>query len=185
MKERALIIQDENGNPVINPETRSIPQFKELIRRDKSRGKTRVLQEFAYIYHMCSFGSFIEEYPHDERPLRSAQAAGLNANYAPDNKVQACIDYFEENQDTRVLRIIRSAYRAADNLQQYFNSVDFNKKDKGGKPIYTAKGVMENVKNLGEFIDNLRNLEQKVKEELSNEAGISGGHKKHLFEDPA
>lgn len=181
---RPLISVDEQGNPIINPETRAIPVFKEIIRRDKTRGKSKCMQEFSYIYHMCSFSSYCEELPEEERHAEAGRASGLGEKYKPDKVVEEAMDFYERAQDTRSLRLLRSAYRTADELEEYYRSVDFTMKDKSGKPIYDAIKVMSSVKELGTFIDKLKALEEQVKAELSQSSGVAGGHDKHLFEDP-
>lgn len=158
--------------------------FKELIRRDKSRGKEKCLQEFTYIYHMCSFSSYTEEFNKNDRETEARRAAGLDDSYKPDDKVKAAMDFFRKAEDTRSLRLLRSAYRAADSLEDYFDAVDFTAVDKHGKPVYDANKVMSSIKELGEFIKKLNALEKQVKSELKTGATIAGGHAKHLFEDP-
>ena len=65
---------------------------------------------------------------------------------------------------------------AVDQFIDYFNEiVDLNERDDSGKPIFSAKKVMEEVGKLGDVHDQLVELENKVKKELAEKSTLRAG----------
>lgn len=92
-----------------------------------------------------------------------------------DELILSAIDKYKETQDTVAVRLLRSARSAADKMSQYFDRVNFEDTDKFGKPMYSAKDLASNLKEIGNIVKSLRTLEDLVKMEQIGSAKIRGG----------
>jgi hypothetical protein len=53
---------------------------------------------------------------------------------------------YEALQETRILKMLNSAYKAIDNLRIFFETIDLTETDSlTGKPIYNARDVISNI----------------------------------------
>lgn len=102
-------------------EVRAIPEFRELIRRDKgkrgnnqdvdARTKLRFFSELKYIYFYCHYKSPYSGYPDKERHTISVKDAELEPDWKPDAEVKAAIAKYMEFLDTPSIKILNSLQR--------------------------------------------------------------------------
>jgi len=85
------------------------------------------------------------------------------------------IERYKKLQETVSVRLLRSAKKAAERLATYFDRVDFEMLDKLGKPIYSARDVSSNLKEIGSIVKSLGVLEEQVKKEQASSGKVRGG----------
>jgi hypothetical protein len=69
-----------------------------------------------------------------------------------------------------------------DKVTEYFDSIDFNEKDRMGKPIHTLNDVVKNMKDVGPVVKSLESLKDQVLKEQMDKSIIRGGTDIGLFE---
>ena len=85
------------------------------------------------------------------------------------------IKKYKQLQETVSVRLLRSAKNAAEKLSIYFDNVDFNLLDSYNKPIYSARDVASNLKEIGSIVKSLGILEDQVRKEQSSSGKVRGG----------
>jgi len=157
----------------------TIKEFKKLIIRDKDRNKKQAQKEFTFIYHYLDFRSQFSNYPDADRLKEALRNADLDQALAinKDKDLVEAIIRYKELRETRSLRIIRSSYSAIDKLSVYFDKVEVKEADE-------AKSLITSLGGIGKLLGSIKELEEQVKRELSEEAGIRGDKTKGLTEDP-
>lgn len=166
-----------------------VNEFKELwdYKRNK-KGKwkkgdfsgynrNRAFAEFTYIFLMSDWKSPYANYSEEEKQRAAFIDSGLDSSDI-DSEVIAAMKKYEEIQDTRTLKLLKSAYRAVDELRNFFDTVNLQEFDEQGRPVHSSNILMRNLKDLGDLVKSLESLENKVKKELEEETGIRGDNER-------
>lgn len=98
-------------------EIRLIPEFKELLIRDKGKNgndrgsKSLCYKEFKYIYFIADYKSPYVDFPDKEREKYSKQDSGFEESWKIDNSIKLAIDKYKFLQETPSIRILNSLQR--------------------------------------------------------------------------
>lgn len=167
------------------PEILLVKEFSVLLdeKRNKSKEdpkgtqKKRAFKELMYIYLMYDWQSPYSEYDDHERRNAAINDAGLTENDITSDDVVSAINKYKEIQNSdRSIRLIRAAQNKADQIIQYFESgSDLLERDDNGKPIFKAKDVMDELSKVGNIIDNLDDLEVRIRKKQKAESSLRGG----------
>lgn len=159
-----------------------VPEFATLIRRDKGsqgdyRGdkKLKARKELAYLYFCLDFTSPLREWDEESRCLEALRYTGLSAEDI-DDKVQEAWEVYEQLllMAAPSLKTLISIRKGRAKLDLYFEEVDFDKRDKLGKVLYTPKDYMDNITKLSTMDRAIREYEKQVEAELKADTGIRG-----------
>ena len=167
----------ENGKIILKASSLAIPEFKMIWTRDLDPDKARAYNELSYITFLCdaSLDNPYRNYTEDDRIKTLKRDFFGNEEYELDELIQEAIDKYKELQETVAVRLLRSAKSAADKMSQYFDKVNFEDTDKFGKPMYSAKDLASNLKEIGNIVKSLGTLEKLVQMEQMGSAKIRGG----------
>lgn len=170
---------------VLNPQSLNIPEFKAIWDRDKSKQKGNATKEISYIVYRYdeSLDNPYRAYKEDDRE-QAILRDFIGTDWKPDELVLKAIDKFVELKQTTNSRLLRSAKKAADKLSEYFDSVDFNVKDKQGKPVFSSRDLASNLKEVAGIVKSLNMLEDMVRKEQMESSNIRGGGDIGLYEIP-
>lgn len=159
-----------------------IPEFQELIKRDKgSKGdyrgslKLQARRELSYIYFMTDFHSPIRDFDEEKKHLEALKFARLEPKDI-DAKVREALAVYENIQyeNAPSLRTLNALKMGMANLDRYFKEVDFDKTDKQGKLKYTPEGYIANITKLPKMRTAIKEFELMVEAELKENTGIRG-----------
>ena len=170
------------GNVIMNPTILWIPEFKVLWDRDKTKHKGTAVKEISYIVLLYSFKSPYLAYSEKDRRIKILQDYFNGEDWKPDDTVKAAIKRYNELQETATTRLLNASLRLCDKVTEYFDSIDFNQKDKLGKPIHTLNDVVKNMKDVGPVVKSLESLKDQVLKEQMDKSIIRGGTDIGLFE---
>ena len=159
---------------VLHPDAVAIPPFRKIWERDKTKTKHKATQELSYIYFVHDFKSPYSIYPKDERSAKVISEFMKEADWKPDAAVRQAVDEYNEFQRTYSMRFLESARGLTDKLTSYFEEVDFHETDERGAPVYKATDVVKNLKEVGNIIESLDKVEEKVKKEIDTKSTIRG-----------
>lgn len=173
-----------SGEPVIDPSRLIIPEFKKLWSRDKTKDKSKVTKEIAYI--VFSFDLSIDNpyrgFPEYERDSILKKDLFDNVNWEPDNDVKAAMDKFRLLMETTTTRLLSAAKQAADKLADWYRQVDFKERDEDGKLLFTVKELSSSLKDLGGTIRSLDMLEEMVRRGQLDNTSTRGGSDIGMYE---
>lgn len=169
-----------------------VKEFKELISQKRNICKSdpkgelglKAIKELTYIYLGLDWKSPYSDYSEQERTDAARYDSELTEKELQDPIfIQACKKY-QEMQDTRILKMLRSTYKAIDNLRIFFETVDLTETDTiTGKPIYNAKDIISNIQNLGKMIGGLQELEMMVRKEREQAKSVRGDATPGIFDN--
>lgn len=191
-------------------ELRLIPQFNELIRRDRgSKGdhagrlKKAAFAECKFIYFFCDLESTYSTYNDTARRIKSIEAAGLPENYKPDQVVkEAMAHYMEVEYGSRPsLRSLISLERGLDLADQILTvlvkstqaKLELAMKSVEDDPtrVIDVDGLTSAVntfvsmsKSFPEAIANIEKVREKVTAEKDSQEVKRGGEMRGNREDP-
>lgn len=175
-----------SGEVVIDPSRLIIPEFNKLWVRDKTKDKRNAVKEIAYITFLfdLSADNPYRGYTEYERGLVLKKDLFKNSNWAPDKIIQEAIDRFKKLMETTNTRVLLGAKKAAEELAKWFEQIDFSKVDNYGKPIFSARELSSNLKEVGNIVKSLGQLEEMVRKEQLDKATTRGGTDIGMYEIP-
>jgi hypothetical protein len=161
-----------------------IPEFNYLLKRDKGsegdyRGekKLKARRELTFIYFDLDFTSPIREWDEFERREEAMKYAGLTEADL-DDKVMAAHETYNKLllNSSRSLKTLRAVEKSLDQLDSYFESIDFNAVDKKGELLHSANQYLTNLEKLGKSYAAVEAFKKRVGEELKGEGSIRGAN---------
>lgn len=159
------------------PELLLIKEFKELLERDKTKNKVRFWKELTYIYLAICWKSPYNQYSSQEKHVASLEDSGLTENEFNDPIFRnACRKFRNLQESNKSIKMLEAAKGAVDKFIDYFDIiVDLNERDTNGKPIFSAEKIMKEVSNLTKVHQELIDLENQVKKELTEKTTLRAG----------
>lgn len=173
------------------PEILLVKEFADLwetgrnkIDGDKRGGeKKRAFREFTYIYLVYDWKSPYSEYSEKEKIDAAISDSQLTAVQLKDEKFLAACKKYNDLQNSRIMKLLQSAYKSCDELRLYFDTIDLQERDPiTGKPIYAARDLIASIANLGKTVEGLQELEYMVKKDKEKERGLRGGQEAGMFD---
>jgi len=162
-----------NGKVIMNPTALWIPEFKKIWDRDKTKYKSKAVNEISYIVFMYGFHSPYAAYSEKDRERKILEDYfPNNKEWAPDKEISAAVKRYKELQDSVALRALRSAKIALDKVNEYFETVSPDR----------ANEILRNAKELGPTIKSLDILTRQVEKEQLENSSVRGGEGIGLFE---
>ena len=180
------LITIEGDRIVPTPECLSIPEFHALWKRDRSKFKKKAIEELTYVTFLID-NTIHNPYRGYGEDMRSGllKEDYFEKDWEPDNLMLEAIDRYRSMQKTTSSRLVGAAQIAADRLADYYAMVDFNLWDDNGKPIYSAREVQSNLKDLSNTIKSLFALEEQLRKEQLDGNLSRGGFEIGEFEIPS
>lgn len=172
-----------------NPETLLISPFKEIWERDKSKNKSKAMEEFAYIEFMSSIkkSNPFRQYPQERKHEIIKEAIITQPKWKPDKLVKEGIKKIEKFQKeaSTTYSYYMAAKRAAEKMQDFFNNVDLTAVNpKTLNPIYKPRDITSALNDTEKVLSNLKALEKRVEEELYEKVRSRSNKEISPFADP-
>ena len=178
------------GKAVIpNPETLLISPFKEIWKRDKSKGKENAIEEFAYVEFMSSMRKTnpYRQYPQERKDGVIREAVITQDDWQPDELVIGAIhkiDRFQKDGST-TYSYYMAAKKAVEKMKDFFNEVDITAiNEKTFSPLYKPRDITSALNDTEKVLSNLKALEKKVEEELYEETKSRANKQISPFANP-
>lgn len=178
----------------IEPELRLIPEFRKVIEADKDRNKRTALKELAYVYFMADYRSAFLIYPEKERSKRIRADQELPEKVPP--TTQAALDKYTEFQQTpssKALKAVREGLLTSSAVIELLQKKLEAMMEQAGEDLVgtSTEDIVALVTQLislsGKLpanIQQVHDLEEKLKKELASDTRVRGGGDVGLFEVP-
>lgn len=109
---------------------------------------------------MLDFKSPYLEYLEQDRHEDSMKDSGLTEEEWEDPDFRAaCRKYIEIKDSSRILSLIKTAYRTLEKMRVFLDNIDFTDVDGNGKYLNDPKKVLESISQIGKMNDYLKELE--------------------------
>ena len=167
-----------------------IPEFRVMmeLKYNKQKGdhqgrqRHRALKEFTFLYFYVDYRSDYSNYTEKERRTESLKAAELDEEYNISPELEAAIEKYRDLQETRALKLLKSANNAIDKIRLFYDSLDFTEEDSNGKLKHDPNRVLTSINGLSKTLESLEKLEKRVKQSLKQDLGVRGDGEGGLFE---
>jgi len=180
------LINIEGDVIVPTPECLAVPEFHVLWKRDRSKFKKKAMEELTYVTFLVD-NTIHNPYRGYGEEMRGnvLRTDYFNKDWKPDKEVQAAINKYRSMQKTTSARLVGAAQIAADKLADYYTMVNFHDFDDSGKPVWSAREVQSNLKDLSNTIKSLYALEEQLRKEQLDGNLSRGGFEIGEFEIPS
>lgn len=162
----------------------AIPIMKKIWDRDKSKDKELAFKEYSYIVFLCDFHSPYWNISDDIKEGMIRNAVFGNTKWEPDETIKEAIKVYEELQETRHLKMLKSYQHIEDQITSYNNKVNFEDVDDWGKPKYNIKDIVQSAEKIGNIIKSISLLEKQVQVEITDSMNVRGQTKIGPYELP-
>lgn len=168
-----ILIIDDNGMPK-SPGIRQLidKDMRSLYSRDKSKNKTKYIQDCVVIYYLGDPKS-----PARQSGLSDAEAlkmaieqAGLDKSYVPDELVQKLIKRYYEQNITEAGKVVENIQKGLHNINLSVSAINniLNEKLQSGYTIDELPTILQMVDNVNKKSGELPGLIKKLEEAKQN-----------------
>ena len=180
------LINIEGDKIAPTPECLVIPEFYALWKRDRSKFKKKAMEELTYVTFLVD-NTIHNPYRGYGEEMRGEvlRKDYFDKGWKPDEAVQDAINKYRSMQKTTSARLVGAAQVAADKLADYYTMVNFHDFDDNGKPVWSAREVQSNLKDLSNTIKSLYALEEQLRKEQLDGNLSRGGFEIGEFEIPS
>lgn len=177
------LLKYEGYKITFEPEILTLKVFKKLHKRDKTKDKSKFIQELGFIYFYSDPRSDYQ-YITDEEDRKNAiiEGEGLPSNWEIDKDLQEAINYYKSFNPTSAL-LLEDTRIAVDKLREALRNIDLQATDDKGKPIYTLNTVVATIKQVPLLIKDLDEAERTIAKEIVQNDRVRGSAEKAMFED--
>lgn len=177
------LLKYEGYNLTFEPEILTLKVFKKLFTRDKTKDKSKFLQELGYIYFMLDPRSdYMYITDEDERSKAIIIGEGLSDTWKVDSILQDAMDYYKSFRPTSVL-LLEDTRVAVDKLREALRSINITETDDKGRPIYTLNTIVATIKQVPSLVKDLDDAERAISKEIVQNDKIRGSVEKAMYED--
>ena len=184
---KLFIFDREKYEVTISPEVLTIPQFKKIVTRDKTKSKERAEKEIAFIYFFTDLKSDYT-YLTDEQARKKEIITDLALpdNWDIDSDIEACIKLYRERSTSILETLYSSACKAAEDVAEHLKDTKnlLEERDRNGKPNYDISKITNSLQKIPSIMKNLKIAYQElVKEQQDTEGRTKGSKTFNIFED--
>lgn len=165
----AYLFTVQNSAVIPNPEVLMISPFKEILKRDKTKGKTKALKEFAYIEFMSSkkqtnpFAGY-DENIREEKIIERVFDKGYKADKLVKEAIQFIIGLYEENSPSYSFYL--AAKLGAEKVKEFLKNVDLNEiHPKTENRVHKPQDILKTLNETSKVLVTLADLKKKIESE--------------------
>ena len=142
----------------------------------------RAFREFTYIWLAIDWNSLYKDYSIPERHKEALKDGEITEEEWEDPTFRAaCRKYRDLQNSSRAVKILNASRKAVDRITDYFNEINPMERDEEtGKPIWKVKDIQSELSNIPKLLEELRAVEDLVKQEMiesnNNRGGVVQGY---------
>lgn len=161
--------------------------FEALLKRDKTKGKTRANAELLFVYYWCDVKSDYLTMKEDVRlqELKN-DIAGLGPKWKKDKLVDDAIELYKKVSQTVIEKLYLQSLQSATDVGNYLENTAalLAERDLRGIPITKVADITRGLKDVKIIMKDLKAAEKEViKEKEDNENKKKGAKSFNVFED--
>ena len=176
----------KDGNLTVSEEAWGLKAFNDILKRDKTKGKSKALSEMLFVWYWCDIKSNYIIMDEDTRLIElKKDITNLPTNFEIDDTIKAAIELYSSHE-TIVQRLYRKSIRSADAVGNYLDNTAalLAERDKSDKPVNKIGDITKGLKDIKFIIKELKETEKEViKEQLDSSNKKKGSRSFNLFEE--
>ena len=133
----------------------------------------------------ADFKSPYFQYLEMEKHKAAMEDSGLSEEEFLDSEFRLAVKkYMEIIDSSRILTLIKTAYRTLEKLRIYLDEIDLDERDpQTQKPIFKASDILNALGSIGTMSDRLKELEENYKKDLLEGKKTLRGDKEVAYDD--
>lgn len=177
------LLKYEGYNLTFEPELLTIRVFKKLHQRDKTKDKSKFIQELGYIYFFVDPRSDFQIYTdEDDRHKEILESMGLPSDWKVDKELKEAMNYYSSFKPVSAL-LLDDTRVAVNKLRTMLRNIDLEQVDDKGKPIYTLNTIVATIKQVPSLVKDLDEAERTITKEIIQNDKVRGSAEKAMYED--
>lgn len=174
------LLKYEGYNLTFEPEILTIKVFKKLHQRDRTKDKSKFLQELGYIYFFADPRSDFQIYTDEEdRHKEILEGMGLPSDWKVDRELQEAIDYYSSFKPISAL-LLDDTKAMVNGYRSKLRDLTSNMSDLEVKEI---KDIGAIIKQIPALVKDLDEAERAINKEITQNDKIRGSVEKAMYED--
>lgn len=174
-----LFSLDSKYNVIIEPQALLLGPFAALVKRDKTKLKTRATRELAFIYFFCDIRSDYAIHTDEAKKTKLIQAeVKLPENWKIDKLMEEAIDFYKKRSLSITARILKDSMYVANKVSEKMKVAVDSELD-----VADLDKVLGGLKKIPDVIKSLKTAEREVLKEIEEAQDSIGSKEKALFED--
>lgn len=133
--------------------------------------RLRAWKEFKYIWLFADWKSPYQQYLEMEKHKAALEDSGLTDDEWNDPNFRAAVrKYIEIKDSSRILSLIKTAFRTLEKMRVFLDNIDLDERDPvTNKPIWKGKDILDNIGSIGIMADRLKELELNYKKDIAEQ----------------
>lgn len=176
----------KNWELTISPECYGLLPFSKILKRDKTKDKSKAHKEMIFIYFYCDLKSdYLIINNSEERKEEIKKDIGLPDSWNIDAVIQEAISFYEQRTITTIGKLYKDALYAANAVADYLRNADvlLAERDDKGKPVTPVSVITNAINQVNKMMKDLKTAEREVlKEQIDMENKMKGSKQMGLFE---
>lgn len=171
---------DDSYSVVYEAQTLLLKPFAALMKRDRSRSKTRAVKEMAFVFFYCDIKS--DYMYHTDLDIRKESIKSdlvLGKDWKIDKLMKDAIEYYERMSTSSTAEILKDSLYTARTLSKKMKDAV----DEDNLELDDVLKLLTGINKIPGVIKSLQIAEQTVLKEIQEIKGNVGSKEKAIFED--
>lgn len=174
------LLKYEGYKITFEPEILTLKVFKKLYTRDKTKDKSKFIQELGLIYFYADPRSDYQYLTDDSERMKAiVEGEGLPKDFKIDSLLQQAIEYYTSFKPTSAL-LLEDTRAMIDGYRRKIKEVTTQME---GLEIKDIKDLGTIIKQLPSLIKDLDEAEKAVTKEMAQNDKVRGSVEKSIYED--
>lgn len=171
----------------VSEEIWGLKPFQKILKRDKTKDKSRAIAEVMYVWYFCDIKS---DYLLMKEDLRIAELIkdvdGLPKGWKPDALIDEAIALYKKASVTVIQKLYQQSLKSAGDIGDYLENTDvlLAERDERGKPVTDISKITMAVQKVPKLMSDLKSAYTEVVKEQEDTANKKKGSQSfNLFEN--
>lgn len=171
----------------IREEAWGLTPFAKILKRDKTKDKTKALKEMLFIWHYSDIKSDFQYITDDEeRSSIVKKEVGLPSTWKIDKVIKEGIDCYNRHSTTVIETIYRQTLKGASAVGEYLANSDalLKERDAHGKVVNDIAKITSSIQKVPKMMSDLKDaFKEVVKEKEDMDNRKKGSKTMNMLED--
>lgn len=172
---------------VVSEQAWGLQPFHKILKRDKTKQKTKALAEMSFVWYFCDIKSDYLVMSEDDRiKALINDLEGLPKGWKKDKVMDEAISLYRKLSVTTIQKLYQQSLKSASAIGDYLENTKLllDERDASGKPVYDIAKITASVQKVPKLMSDLKAAYKEVVKERDDNSGKKKGSKTfNTFED--
>tara|TARA_R110000823_G_scaffold309816_1_gene434323 strand:+ start:440 stop:1000 length:561 start_codon:yes stop_codon:yes gene_type:complete len=181
-----LFEMDKLWNLTVSEEAWGLSAFNNILKRDRTKDKSRAMKDMLFIYYYCDIKSNYISMTHDVKLSELKKDLNLAPKWEVDELIEEGLELYNKLSRSVIQQLYEDTLISAQAIGTYLRNTEelLAERDVQGKPVYDITKITNANEKVPKLMANLKAAyKEVVKEKEDNENKTKGSKKFNMFED--